>query len=116
MSLGIRARLQGWQQRRESKRRLAEAAERIGGSALSGVIDQPDRLFDAAFRLNAWQGRESRSGRGADLDNTEALRSALPPMIHERYLGENERWRDKHLGLWSTASLPWRDHQGRCCP
>jgi len=54
MSLGIRARLQAWQQRRESKRRLAEAAERIGGSALSGVIDQPDRLFDAAFRLNAW--------------------------------------------------------------
>jgi len=81
MSLGIRARLQGWQQRRESKRRLAEAAERIGGSALSGVIDQPDRLFDAAFRLNAWQGRESRSGRGSDLDNTEALRDALPPML-----------------------------------
>jgi len=115
MSFGIRAQLQAWQQRRESKGRLAAAAERIGGSALSRVIDQSDRLFDAAFRLNAWQGRESRSGRGSDLDNTEALRDALPPMIDERYRGENARWRDKHLGLWSTDSLPERSRQGACC-
>jgi hypothetical protein len=81
MKVGFRERFQAWRQRRQSRRRLAEAVKCVGASELSRLIDQPDRLFEAAFRLNAWQGRESRSGRGSDLDNTEAIRAALPPML-----------------------------------
>lgn len=93
---GLRAEVTGWQQRRQSARRLAEAARDIGGSNLSRQAHRPDRLFDAAFELNAWQGIESRSGRGSDLDNTEAIRRALPPLLVQ-------------LGVRSLLDIPCGD-------
>lgn len=43
----------------------------------------PTRVFTDIYRKNLWDGVESRSGRGSDLDNTECIRLALPAVLAE---------------------------------
>jgi len=82
-TLNFCSHIRAWRERRKSLNRLTEAVKRIGGKELLYVINRPDKLFNAVFALNAWQGEQSRSGRGSDLDNTVAIRTALPKLLEK---------------------------------
>ena len=44
-------------------------------------LASPEQRFAGFYVNNAWQGQESRSGWGSDLEQTAALRSALPDLL-----------------------------------
>lgn len=43
----------------------------------------PERIFTEAYHGNKWENRDTRSGPGSDLRQTEALRRALPLLIQQ---------------------------------
>jgi hypothetical protein len=45
----------------------------------------PISIFDTIYKENRWKSQESRSGRGAELCNTESIRASLPNVL--RYIG-----------------------------
>jgi SAM-dependent methyltransferase len=55
------------------------------------------RVFADIYARNAWGGSESRSGSGSTLEQTHAIRTALPPLLRE-------------LGVKSLLDVPCGDH------
>ncbi len=43
----------------------------------------PERIFTAMYRAGTWGARDSRSGSGASLEQTRAVRDALPGLVRE---------------------------------
>jgi hypothetical protein len=43
----------------------------------------PETVFTDIYQKNSWNGRESVSGPGSDLDQTRAVRDQLPALLHE---------------------------------
>jgi SAM-dependent methyltransferase len=54
--------------------------------AASGDPLDPVEAFRHAYRTNLWAGPESRSGPGSGLDQTSALRTALPALLRRRQI------------------------------
>ncbi len=55
-----------------------------------------EEIFTDIYKRNAWKGRESVSGKGSDLEQTETLRRELPKLI-------------KRLGIKSMLDFPCGD-------
>lgn len=56
-----------------------------------------NEVFDSIHSNNSWEGDDSLSGQGSDLKQTEAVRVALPKVIHE-------------FGIKSMLDIPCGDH------
>jgi hypothetical protein len=41
----------------------------------------PDKTFTAIYRANRWEDKDSRSGPGSNLTQTEAIRQAIPVVV-----------------------------------
>ena len=44
-------------------------------------MQPPDKTFTAIYRTNRWKDKDSRSGPGSNLSQTEAIRQALPVLL-----------------------------------
>jgi len=53
----------------------------------AGEISGLEKVFGEIYETNRWKSKESRSGRGSELDNTMEIRSWLPKLIEELGIG-----------------------------
>lgn len=60
------------------------------------ATEAPEEIFSRYYRRNTWGDRESASGKGSNLEVTEALRAALPCLLSE-------------LGVTSLLDVPCGD-------
>ena len=52
-------------------------------SRLKIYDDDSKSIFNKIYKKRAWNGNESASGRGSDLDQTQVLRARLPSLFAE---------------------------------
>ena len=73
---------------------MGRIKERIRRWKLSRMA--PEKVFSAYYRKNKWGDKDSRSGKGSNLDATSELRQKLPALVRE-------------LGVESLLDLPCGD-------